>query len=247
MPDAVIWTGTCGFGRRQSEVFRDLQAVEIQQTFYRLVAVSVAKRWRAAAPNAFVFSVKASQFITHPASSPTYRRSGRTVPESEAASYGGFQDTSPVREGWQATLAVAEAVRARAIVFQCPASFGPSETHIASLYGFFGGIKTSAMRVWEPRGAWPTHLVETLCEDLDLVHGVDPFAAEPATYGLAYFRLHGSPPGPRMYRYAYTDADLAKLRATCDEYDDAFVLFNNLSMHTDAVRFRALTSTRTGP
>lgn len=74
------------------------------------------------------------------------------------------------------------------------------------------------------------------------MHAVDPFGSEPATYGLAYFRLHGSPPGPAMYRYTYTDADLDKLRATCREYDDAFVLFNNLSMQDDARRFRSLVS-----
>jgi uncharacterized protein YecE (DUF72 family) len=41
-----------------------------------------------------------------------------------------------------------------------------------------------------------------------------------------------------MYRYTYTDADLGRLHAICREYDDAYVLFNNLSMHGDAVRFR---------
>ena len=42
-----------------------------------------------------------------------------------------------------------------------------------------------------------------------------------------------------MYRYRYTDEDLARLRAICREYDDAYVMFNNLSMHPDALRFRA--------
>jgi ABC-type sugar transport system permease subunit len=79
-----------------------------------------------------------------------------------------------------------------------------------------------------------------ISEDLDLVHVVDPFATETATYGLAYLRLHGSPPGPVMYRYSYTDADLKQIRTVCHEYDDALVLFNNITMHADARRFRAL-------
>ena len=70
------------------------------------------------------------------------------------------------------------------------------------------------------------------------MHAVDPFEKEPATYGLAYFRLHGSPPGKTMYRYTYTDADLDRLRAICREYDDVYVMFNNFSMHSDAHRFR---------
>jgi uncharacterized protein YecE (DUF72 family) len=221
-------------------VFRDLDAVEIQQTFYRSVPPQIARRWRETAPEEFVFCVKASQFITHRASSPTYRRSGRVVRPSEFASYGGFQDTPVVREAWEATRVVSDALRARAIVFQSPASFGPSAENVASLYRFFESIETPALRAWEPRGAWATHVIETICADLELVHVVDPFVREPATYSLAYFRLHGSPPGPVMYRYSYTAADLERIRTVCNEYDDALVLFNNVTMHGDARRFRAL-------
>ena len=40
-----------------------------------------------------------------------------------------------------------------------------------------------------------------------------------------------------MYRYTYTDADLGRLREICMEYDDAYVMFNNETMHRDAIRF----------
>src|SRR5437867_3915875 len=236
----VIWTGTCGFGRRQADVLRQLDAVEIQETFYRPVSVERAGKWRAAAAKQFRFCVKASQFITHESTSPTYRRSGRIISDSEKSSYGSFQDTPQVREGWEDTRSVAEAVRARAIVFQTPASFGPTETNRTALYRFFESIRTDATKAIELRGPWATHIVEKICEDLGLVQAVDPFDKEPATYGLAYFRLHGSPPGKTMYRYAYTDEDLARLQTICREYDDAYVMFNNLSMHQDAVRFRSL-------
>jgi len=43
-----------------------------------------------------------------------------------------------------------------------------------------------------------------------------------------------------MYRYTYTDADLLRLKEVCDEYDDAYVMFNNLSMHPDALRFQQI-------
>ncbi len=240
----MIWVGTCGFGRSRADAFRSLRAVEIQETFYRPVAVERARSWRSSAPEAFVFAVKASQFITHPASSLTYRRAGRAIPEAERAAYGGFQDSEAVREGWEVTRTVSEALRARAVVFQGPSSFGPTPDHVAALYRFFESIRTDAVKVWEPRGPWPSHIVEKVCEDLGLVHAVDPFAAEPSTVGLAYFRLHGSPPGPRPYRYTYSDADLSRLASTCEEYDDAFVMFNTLSMASDAARFRALVETR---
>lgn len=234
----MILVGTCGFGRSRARTFQELQAVEIQETFYRPVTSERARAWREGAPARFVFAVKASQFITHEASSPTYRRAGRTIPVGDAPTYGAFQDTAFVREGWEATRAVAEALDAKALVFQTPASFGPTPGHIASLYRFFESVRSDAVLAWEPRGPWPTHVVEKACEDLHLVHAVDPFAAEPATYGLAYFRLHGKPPGRSMYRYTYTAGDLATLRATCEEYDDAYAMFNNVTMHDDARRFR---------
>ena len=233
----VIWTGTCGFGRRQSEALRELDAVEIQETFYRPVATERAAKWRSSAPPEFRFCVKASQFITHDASSPTYRRAGRTIPPEERATYGGFRDTPAVREGWETTRAVADALRANVIVFQTPASFAPSDANRAALYRFFESIRTDATKAVELRGPWATHVVERICEDLGLVHAVDPLDRDPATYGLAYFRLHGSPPGPSMYRYTYTDEDLSRLRSICKEYDDVYAMFNNLSMHADARRF----------
>ncbi|HYY47478.1 MAG TPA: DUF72 domain-containing protein [Thermoplasmata archaeon] len=243
----MIWTGTCGFGRRQADVVRGLDAIEIQETFYRPVSVDRAKKWRSLAPPEFRFAVKASQFITHPATSPTYRRSGRKIPADEGAAYGGFQDTPAVREGWESTRAVAEALRAEAIVFQAPASFAPTDANRAALYRFFDSIRTDAVKGLELRGGgWAAHVVEKICEDLGLVHIVDPFDRESATYGLAYFRLHGKPPGPTPYRYTYTDEDLLRLRSFADEYDDAYVMFNNLTMHPDAIRFRTLLTDRPG-
>ncbi len=236
----VIWTGTCGFGRRQETVLHQLDAVEIQETFYRPMSPERARKWRAVAPSSFRFSVKASQFITHEATSPTYRRAGRVVSIPEKSGYGGFKETREVREGWEATRTVAEELGARVIVFQTPSSFGPTEVNRTAIYRFFESIQTEAVKAIELRGSWATHIVERICEDLGLVHAVDPFDKEPATYGLAYFRLHGSPPGKTMYRYTYAEADLARLRAICAEYDDAYVLFNNHTMYADALRFRSL-------
>ena len=129
---------------------------------------------------------------------------------------------------------------ASVIVFQTPASFGPTETNRTALYRFFESIRTDATKAIELSGPWATHVVEKICEDLGLVHTIDPFDKEPATYGLAYFHLHGSPPGKTMYRYTYTDEDLAQLLAICREYDDTYVMFNNETMQRDAVRFAEL-------
>jgi len=226
---------------------RDLAAVEVQETFYRPVSVDRAAKWRALAPPEFRFAVKASQFITHEASSPTYRRSRRIIPVDGRSAYGHFQDSAPVREGWEATRVVAEALGARVIVFETPATFGPTDANRTALFRFFESIHTDALKGIELRGGWATHLVARICEEIGLVHVVDPFDREPATYGLAYFRLHGSPPGPPMDRYTYTDADLLRLKAICDEYDDSYVMFNNRSMHSDALRFQRMLGVTGGP
>src|SRR2546427_12738338 len=141
-------------------------------------------RWRAKAPPESRFCVKASQFIPHEVPSPAYRRSGRVIPDSEKPAYGSFRDTPPVREGSEATQSVAEAIRATVIVFQTPASFGPTEANRTALYRFFESIRTAATKAIELR--WPSavHIIEKICEDLGLVHAVDPFDKEPSPYGL---------------------------------------------------------------
>ena len=243
----VIWTGTCGFGRRQADVLGSLDAVEIQETFFRPVPVGRAAKWRAQAPPGFRFAVKASQFITHEASSPTYRRSGRTIPSGERAGYGAFQDTPQVREGWEATRLVAETLGAEVILFETPASFGPTDAHRTDLFRFFESIETESVKGIELRGPWASHLVERICDELGLVHVVDPFDREPATYGLAYFRLHGNPPGPTLHRHTFSEAELDRLKSVCEDYDDAYAMFDNVSMLSDAIRFRDLVRARTSP
>jgi uncharacterized protein YecE (DUF72 family) len=44
---------------------RHLPTVEVNNTFYQLPAVETLQRWRATAPEDFVFAVKASRYITH--------------------------------------------------------------------------------------------------------------------------------------------------------------------------------------
>ncbi|HHF59326.1 MAG TPA: DUF72 domain-containing protein, partial [Thermoplasmatales archaeon] len=59
---------------------------------------------------------------------------------------------------------------------------------------------------------------------------------------IAYLRLHGSPPGARMYNYRYTDEDLQVLLDIVREMRvrESYILFNNIYMFDDALRFRKL-------
>jgi len=234
--------GCCGFPLARARYFADFAIVEVQQTFYEPPRVELARRWRAEAPPGFIFSLKAWQLITHRPSSPTYRRLREPLRGPKEA-YGSFRPSEEVATAWRRTLEVARALEATACVFQCPPSFAPTEESIENLRRFFRWAERDGLTfVWEPRGGrWPDEVVAELCRKLDLVHGVDPFAARETAGAIAYYRLHGI----GGYSYRYTEADLRALRERCREALEAgrrpvYALFNNVSMLEDARAFKAL-------
>lgn len=91
---------------------------------------------------------------------------------------------------------------------------------------------------WEPRGKWNPDEVCDLCEELGLVHGIDPFSQQTTTKRLGYFRLHGR----GGYRYRYTNRDLEHLFEMTRHRKPCYVLFNNMAMLEDARSFLKLTS-----
>ena len=180
--------------------------------------------------------------ITHEPTSPTYRKARIEVAENEVDTYGLFRPTDNVFEAWIVTNDLRKALDAKIVVFQSPASFKESDENITNMRDFFRAIdkeRKDITMVWEHRGKWDRNTIEKLCTEFDLIHGVDPFAEYPVTSGFAYFRLHGSPPGKRMYRYTYTDDDLKRLYEKCLEArsSQVYVLFNNDTMYDDALRF----------
>ena len=241
---ARVRVGICGFAAPQAEVFRELRLLEVQRTFYQPPRTETLRRWRRKAPVDFEFTAKAWQLITHDPSSPTYRKTTVRVPKEKYDRYGNFRRTDEVFDAWRRTEEACDALGATVVVFQTPDSFGPTAGNKENLYAFFQSTRSSRRRAWEPRGGWPLHVVERICEDLDLQHATDPFAAELVDQPRAYFRLHGSPPGPKMYSYKYTDADLRRILEFCDEVDEAYVVFNNASMFDDARRFHDLAGQR---
>ncbi len=231
-----ITIGCCGFAEAQDKYFAEFPAIEIQQTFYQPPEVETARRWREKAVVQFEFAMKAWQIITHPATSPTYRRLRKPLLEKARQRVGCFRPTDEVWQAWETTRAIAEALAARFIVFQCPASFVPSSENQANLRRFFERIGRGAFRcVWEPRGKWPPEQIRHLCEELNLIDGVDPFQRLPSWGETQYFRLHGI----GGYRYKFTEADLRQLAEWC-QVAPAWVMFNNTNMREDARRFLKL-------
>jgi uncharacterized protein YecE (DUF72 family) len=231
-----VAVGCSGFPEAQARYFREFRAVEVQQTFYDPPRPETAARWRAAAGPDFHFTIKAWQAITHEASSPTYRRLRQPIPPAERSRYGAFRPTAEVGAAWERTRQVARALGADAVLFQCPASFGPTDENVGRMRTFFRRADRDGLAfAWEPRGGWPATLVARLCGELELVHAVDPFAARPLAGSFRYFRLHGI----GGVRHRFTDEELRRLAGWVVP-GPAFVFFNNMYMLPDARRFRAL-------
>jgi uncharacterized protein YecE (DUF72 family) len=229
--------GTCGFRTNKLEYAALFSCVEIQQTFYQPPQIATLERWRAAMPDDFEFVVKAWQIITHEAKSPTYKRLKKTLTDEEKEETGRFQPTAIVEEGWKTTLACANALRAKTILFQCPASFKPYTENISNLENFFSRIKRGKLNfAWEPRGDWKDEIVKDICERHDLWHVVDPFKARTVTPDKCYYRLHGM----TGWRYKYETGELEELVSLLPAKKRSYVFFNNIEMTEDALRFKEI-------
>jgi uncharacterized protein YecE (DUF72 family) len=230
--------GLCGFSMAMADYPRHFPVVEVQQTFYEPPGDAVFQRWLSATPRSLEYTMKVWQLVTHAANSPTYRRLRR--PLDPGAEPGSFRDSRAVAEGWRRSVQCARVLGATAMLFQCPASFGPSPESVSRMQRFFGNIeRPSARLLWEPRGPrWVSErsLAISICRELDLVHVVDPFVTPPEPGHPIYWRLHGTD-GPRS---SYSDSELQRLRELVlknGAEGPAYVLFNNLPRIGDAKRF----------
>jgi len=237
MSEVVTKVGCCGFGVARPKYFETFSLIEIQQTFYQPPKSDTVKRWRDEAPADFEFTLKAWQLITHEVSSPTYRRLKMRLSEKQRSQVGSFRWTEPVRRAWETTLEVARSLHADKLVLQCPASFAPTSENKDRMREFFSHVRLSNITcIWEPRGKWQNDEIAALCRELNLIHCVDPFKAEPVTGGLRYYRLHGT----TGYRHEYSDKELLELIQRCARDAQTYFLFNNVSMWQDALRFKQL-------
>jgi uncharacterized protein YecE (DUF72 family) len=237
----VIRVGLCGFSIGAAEYFETFDSLEVQQTFYEPPSRNTMARWRDAAPAGFVFTIKAWQVITHRSTSRTYRRLRSPIEKMDEC--GAFQLNDTVLRAWEVSRDCARLLRARAILFQCPASFRATDENIENMRRFFGAIERleGVAYLWEPRGDWSDDVVRDVTSELRLIHAVDPFVRPSLTPELLYWRLHGI----RSHYASYTDEELRTLLVQLPPSADAFVMFNNIPRPGDAVRFQKMLATRT--
>ena len=230
--------GMCGFTIGAAAYMKQFEVVEVQQTFYDPPPLKTLERWRSNAPEAFEFTMKAWQVITHFGTSRTYRRLRRPFDERAKAEAGGFRVNDTVLGAWQTTVEAARVLRATGILFQCPASFRQSPENIAAMRQFFAtvGREDGVRYLWEPRGPWTDEVVLDLCRDLDLIHAVDPFIRPSLTPELTYWRLHGN----KSHYASYTDEELEQIVRWIPARGECYVMFNNIPRVADVKRFRVL-------
>ena len=220
----MIKIGCCGYPVSMKRYYEKFSLVELNTTFYQYPRISTVEGWRAKAPENFEFTVKAHQDISH---------KFKLKPEKECL------------EAFQKMKEICGILRAKILLIQTPASFRPDKLEDAK--EFFSRIPRGDLTiVWETRGpAWETEEARQelakMLKELDVPHVVDPFKTLPVYVGkTAYFRLHGL--GKRLYYYQYSDEELKKLFEIVKDYgektEEVYVLFNNLSMFDDAIRFK---------
>ncbi len=235
-----IKVGCCGLaGLSLTEYSKRFEVVELQSTFYKLPLPNTALRWRNSVPEEFEFTMKAFQGITHPISSPTWRRAGSQKPKERQEAYGHLQLTEENFECWRKTLQIFQLLKATFCVINLPPSFSRTEENVKRLLNFFKGSNIN-IGIEFRHPSWFKDSQQT-AEDLKkigAVHIVDPLVTKPLTETeIQYFRLHGL--GPKPYAYKYSDDDLHKLRGIVKEQsaETVYVMFNNTNMREDAQRF----------
>ncbi|MEM3577208.1 MAG: DUF72 domain-containing protein [Candidatus Bathyarchaeia archaeon] len=219
----MIKVGCCGFAASMKKYFEAFGLVELNRTFYEYPRLETVSGWREKAPMAFEFTVKAHQDITHKA---------RMRLDDECL------------KAFERMEQICKVLGANVLLFQTPGSFRPEKLDDAEK--FFRSVdREGLVLVWETRGSeWDKPEVRDelgrVLSGLDVVHVTDPFRVLPVYAGsLAYFRLHGL--GEELYYYQYTDEELRRLGEVVRKFEaggrTVYVLFNNLSMFEDGLRF----------
>ena len=243
-----VFIGCCGFPVSRNRYFMEFKLVELQNTFYDLPSESDASSLRNTIPADAVLTMKAWQVITHPHTSPTWKRM-KSKPEGDLEKYGYLRPSKENLKAWEKTIDIAKILRVRAVVLQTPPSFKFSDDNLQSVIKFFEQALSITPRdmlvCWEPRGDWNLHrdaLKQVIA--LGIVHVVDILKNDPIinNIGVLYVRLHGLGKGEVNYRYKYTDSDLENLANKILNYSnsvhEAYILFNNVYMFNDASRFK---------
>lgn len=230
--------GCAGFSMKLSRYFETFGLVEVQQSFFDPPTERTLARWRRGAPEGFVFTMRAWQFITHPPTYPGYMRIRRPWDQAARDRFGSLQVTEQTRWAWEIMRRAAEILDAKAIIFHTPASFTPTRENRENLVRFFDSIERGPSHlVWEPDGVWEDEETEALCSECGLIPASDPLISKPCPGEIFYFRMREKTRG----RGAYTEDDFfqiySRALADCHQGGEGFFIWQTPDPARDAKRF----------
>lgn len=213
--------GTCGFPVARDRYFSELDAVEITSTAVRLPKLDTVRRWKAEAPEGFVFSVRAPRDI-----------GGRDNP---------FRMTPALRKTVREFGALLEALAPAFVVYDTSPVFYPSADHLRAMYQYFKGPGRGPWRtVWMPRGSqFDAKLLAKIASDLRLMIGFDALRADEAPRETRYWRLGGRWEGRRVSRgVSFGESELREAVSRCASGRETFLFLENAAMWRDARRLK---------
>jgi len=244
-----IVVGVCGVPRSLKTLNSTLDAVEVQETFYHPKPQKYIL-WRQRAAD-LEFTVKAWFLITHGANKMLLRKAKLDMSEIPwpATGFGGLKPSEPNLWALERVFESAQSMGSKIIVFQTPASLKLTKELLESAAHLFSVVRERGfIPAWEPRGYAPDkyRLLHGFAVENQVVLIVDPLRREtfPPVDKIVYFRLHGLGGREVNYRYRYTERDLTELLGKSKRHSEGgatvYVMFNNVYMYNDALRFKAL-------
>lgn len=238
----MLKIGCAGFPIGQDRYWRSFSFVEAR-TGEVMPRPATVDAWRAGAPAGAEFSVQAYRLITHGREDRGFPAAGKKLPRSRQDACGGFRDTLEVHEAWMSTKAAAEALGAKIVVFETPASFQPGPDRLRDMYRFFKVLARGRFSfVWQLRGgAWDAALVDRVCGELGLIRAFDPLK-EPAPERGAFRYLR--PQGPRSG--ALSVDNMSTIREAA-RGKPAYLVFSHRDSFRDAERLLEAPGAARGP
>lgn len=230
----MIRIGCAGFPVGRERYWRERDFCEAE-TGEHMPRPGTLTGWKADVPAGAEMAVQAYRLITHAASDPGFPAAGRKLPKRRQELCGGFRESLEVHEAWMATRAALEALGARLVLFETPASFAPGPDRLRDLYRFFKALPRGKWTpVWAPRGAEWGPLADKVCADLGLERAYDPLREPGPSRGrLRYLR-------PGVPRGAFLGVDELSTIARAVERGPAYVVFSHRTAFPDAARLQAL-------
>jgi len=204
-------------------------AVEINNSFYKLLSPKALEQWRRIVPDDFVFTAKGSRFLTH---MRKLKDTGQGIDRY-------FERTSALGD------------KLKAVVFQLPPRWG---CNAERLDAFLAALPSGYRYAVELRDeSWFDEAVYAVLRRHAAAFCIYDIAGrrspEIVTTDLVYLRLHG--PAEQAYQGSYSGQRLAALARRLDawrrEGRDCYVFFDNDAEGNaprDALRLRRLTEKR---